>query len=185
MNQIEKNNKDRIFFDDNLPVAYNSALYLTNRQVSWLIASLILLSFFVFMAGYFLGQRQAVEYHVESSALRAIMTPQEQFQAPVATAMHAPKVEDVFQEEVTSEQFYKAQLIGFGTQRAANQFVERLQQKNMPVRVQERHSKTAQGKEVIWYQVTTELFNDKQELTAFVDRIQKEERLKDIRIVSC
>ena len=186
MNRIEKKTKMQVRSGEDLPVAYNSALYLSNRQVSWLIASLILLSFFIFIAGYFLGQRKAVEHQVEMSALRGIIpmqaTPAEQDTIPVA---YAPAVDALAQDDFSQEQWYKAQLIGFGTMRAAHQFADRLQQKNLPVRVQERHSKTAQGKEVIWYQVTTELFNDKQELMAFVERIQKEERLKDIRIVSC
>ena len=184
MNQIEKNKKYQIRSEDDLPVAYNSALYITNRQVSWLIASLILLSFFIFIAGYFLGQRKMSESQIAVSPLNTITSAQP-VQVATTTILHEQNMHNAFQEELSNEQLYKAQLIGFGTLRAAHQFVERLQQKNMPVRVQERHSKTAQGKEVIWYQVTTELFNDKQELTAFVERIKKEERLKDIRIVSC
>lgn len=186
MNRIEKRSKYQMRSDEDFPVAYNSALYLSNRQVSWLIASLILLSFFIFIAGYFLGQRKAVEHQIELAALQSIIpmqaTPIEQNQTSVA---FAPAINTIAQDDFSQEQLYKAQLIGFGTMRAAHQFVDRLQQKNLPVRVQERHSKTAQGKEVIWYQVTTELFNDKQELMAFVEKIQKEERLKDIRIVSC
>ena len=186
MNEIENKKKYQIKTDESLPVAYNSALYLSNRQVSWLIASLILLSFFIFIAGYFLGQRKAVEYRAEF--VYGMMPPQHDNQVEahnnIPTA-EAPMLDDVIKNDVSDEQFYKAQLIGFGTLRATNQFVDRLQQKNMPVRVQERHSKTAQGKEVIWYQVTTELFSDRQELTAFVERIKKEERLKDIRIIAC
>lgn len=185
MNRIEKKSNYRVSSEENLPVAYNSALYLTNRQVSWLIASLILLSFFVFIAGYFLGQRKAVEHRVELSALNSMIPVHASVTEQAAPVTYAPHIDAITQDDFSQEQLYKAQLIGFGTMRAAHQFVDRLQQKNLPVRVQERHSKTAQGKEVIWYQVTTELFNDKQELMAFVERIQKEERLKDIRIVSC
>ena len=184
MNQIEKKNKYQIQPDNGGPIAYNSALYLSNRQVSWLIASLILLSFFIFIAGYFLGQRKAIEYHAETA--HAMVPVQQSLPEPdVVPVAYAPTIDGVVRNEISDEQWYKAQLIGFGTSRAANQFVERLQQKNLPVRVQERHSKTAQGKEVIWYQVTTELFNDKHELMVFVDKIKKEERLKDIRIVAC
>lgn len=187
MNQIEKKNKYHIRSGDDVPVAYNSALYLSNRQVSWLIASLILLSFFIFIAGYFLGQRKAVEHQVELSTLHSMIPVHQNRPDPIVApaVAYAPTIEGMLEDELSNEQLYKAQLIGFGTLRAAHQFVDRLQQKNMPVRVQERHSKTAQGKEVIWYQVTTELFNDKQELMTFVERIKKEERLKDIRIVSC
>lgn len=186
MNRIEKKNKYQVRSGEDVPVSYNSALYLSNRQVSWLIASLILLSFFIFIAGYFLGQRKAVDHQVELSVLQSVTPmPKDSVEQKAMPTAYAPTVDTIAQDDFAQEQLYKAQLIGFGTMRAAHQFVDRLQQKNLPVRVQERHSKTAQGKEVIWYQVTTELFNDKQELMAFVERIQKEERLKDIRIVSC
>lgn len=181
MNQIEKKEKYQSSHDD-LPMAYTSALYLTNRQVSWLIASLILLSFFIFLAGYFLGQRTSNKYDSKVPVEHSLEKNETE---DVSSPVQERAVEQLAESDLSAEQFYKAQLIGFGTLRAANQFVDRLQQKNLPVRVQERHSKTAQGKEVIWYQVTTELFNDKQELTAFVERIQKEERLKDIRIIAC
>jgi hypothetical protein len=183
MNKIEKKATYHVRDGDDLPVAYNSALYLSNRQVSWLIASLILLSFFIFIAGYFLGQRKAVDHQIELVALQGMAPVREN---PVDDPIAGMSQSDIIStDEFSPEQLYKAQLIGFGTMRAAHQFADRLQQKNLPVRVQERHSKTAQGKEVIWYQVTTELFNDKKELMAFVEKIKKEERLKDIRIVTC
>lgn len=177
MNHIEKNNNQHAFSENKMPATYNSTLYISNRQVSWVIALLILLSFFIFIAGYFLGQRTYQEA-TGSEKTASVLTQDALVCSPTL-------IEGALQQELSPEQFYKAQLIGFGTLRAAQQFVDRLQQKNMPVRVQERHSKTAQGKEVIWYQVTTELFSDKHELTAFVERIKKEERLKDIRIVTC
>lgn len=180
MNQIEENAKYHVRPGNDLPVAYNSALYLTNRQVSWLIASLILLSFFIFIAGYFLGQRKTTEFEHQHSVEQNMLNVNQN-----EITHHTSLPSEVFHQNGSEDRLYKAQLIGFGTMRAAHQFADRLQQKNLPVRVQERHSKTAQGKEVIWYQVITELFDNKEELTAFVERIQKEERLKDIRIVSC
>ncbi len=189
MNQIEKNNRYEIEADNVNKRQYNSVLYLTNRQVSFLTASIMLLAFFVFMAGYFLGQRKALERFNE-------VIDREVSENVIAT--HTDVVEThivhndsrLSQNEATSkivvpEELYKAQLIGFGTSRAAHSFADKLQNKNMPVRVDERHSKTAQGKEIIWYQVTTEPFSDKQELLAFVEKVKKAERLKDIRIVSC
>lgn len=189
MNQIEKNNHYEIEADNISKRQYNNVLYLTTRQVSFLTASIVLCAFFVFIAGYFLGQRKALEKFnavikqevTEDSIVGNIDVSDNQVDK-VGKASRQVEQKNLINE---SEKNYKAQLIGFGTSRAAHSFADRLQNKNMPVRVHERHSKTAQGKEIIWYQVTTEPFSDRQELLAFVEKIKKAERLKDIRIVSC
>lgn len=55
----------------------------------------------------------------------------------------------------------------------------------MAVKVVERNNKTAQGKKVIWYQVVTEKFEKKDDLIAFIAKIEKDEQLNDIRIIAC
>lgn len=80
---------------------------------------------------------------------------------------------------------YYAQLIGFGTQRAAELFVQKLHKNNIMVQVKKRTSTTARGKRVLWYQVVTDIYSNRDQLTALVQSIQKIERLHDIRIVSC
>ena len=84
-----------------------------------------------------------------------------------------------------SHEKYFAQLVGFGTQQAAHAFAQRLQKKNIPVIVKDRHSKTARGKKVTWYQVVTAPFSNKNELEIIVDEIKIKERLKDVRILTC
>ena len=163
-------------------------LYVSSRQVSWLTASLLLLSFFVFMAGYFFGQRKMLE-HVHATADQEVLADTIYANACTACEPMATSVEDETLAEAvgasSSPEEYYAQLIGFGTFRAAHKFVDRLKQKDMPVEVKERHSRTAQGKEIIWYQVVTEPFQQRDDLVAFVDTIKKEEKLHDIRIVAC
>ena len=188
MNNIEEKNRYELE-TEHASRRYNSVLYLTNRQVSWLTASIVLCSFFIFIAGYFLGQRKAIEQFSEaiendSIADNAYAHLYAHYESPESalSVSQAESTESLAQPE--PKQHY-AQLIGFGTSRAAERFVYRLQQKNIPVKVVERHSKTAQGKEIIWYQVVTERFNKKDDLVAFTRKIKKEERLNDIRIVSC
>ena len=100
------------------------------------------------------------------------------------------EAEQIHEDDISSlskddeRQFY-AELIGFGTKRAAQKFADKLTQKNVTVAVKRRKSKTARGKVIIWYQVVTEAFNDKNDLIALVDDISASERLKDVRIVSC
>ena len=181
---------------------FNSMLYITSRQVSLVAASIILLSFFIFIAGYFLGQRKALEQftqsveqdafadHIYSNMYALYDMQQAHGQQVTPEQPSAPDERTKLAHKTTPEQkpvnkHYYAQLIGFGTSRAAARFVERVQQKNMSVKVKERHSKTAQGKKIIWYQVVSDSFSSKDDLMAFVVKIKKEERLKDIRIVTC
>ncbi len=188
MNHIEE--KKRYELDaEHTDRRYNSVLYLTNRQVSWLSASIVLFSFFIFIAGYFLGQRKAIEQFngvIDKDALTdsAHAHLYTHYELPENSAS-TPQVELAESPVRPEPKQHYAQLIGFGTSRAADRFVDRLQQKNIPVKVVERHSKTVQGKEIIWYQVVTERFSKKDDLVAFTQKIKNEERLNDIRIISC
>lgn len=82
------------------------------------------------------------------------------------------------------EQYY-AQLIGFGTERAAQKFAHKLESQNISVKVNKRRSKTAKGKTVLWYQVVTQEYNNKDELRELIDRIEKTEKIKGAQIISC
>lgn len=180
MNRIEA--KSRYELDtDFVNRHYNTILYLTNRQVSWLTASIVVLAFCIFIAGYVLGQKKALEEY--SSTGKGIFSSS-YGQIDGNKNLLEDELSASLNHESTSKQYY-AQLIGFGTLRAADKFAERLQQKNFPVKVVEKHSKTAQGKKIIWYQVVTETFDKKDDLIVFTQKIEKEERLNDIRIVSC
>lgn len=87
-------------------------------------------------------------------------------------------------EEKEQAQYY-AELVGFGTETAAEKFADELKKKNITVLVKRRHSKTARGRVTTWYQVISETFSNKGDLMAFVDDVSTRERLKDVRIVSC
>jgi len=82
-------------------------------------------------------------------------------------------------------QKYYAELIGFGTLRCANKFSSKLKNQGFSVQVKRRRSKTSKGKRIVWYQVVSEKFDNKNDLIAFVDIIKAKERLKGIRIVEC
>jgi septal ring-binding cell division protein DamX len=78
-----------------------------------------------------------------------------------------------------------AQLIGFGTAKAAQDYVNRLKRKGIPVFMQKRHSRSAKGRLVTWYQVVTEKFRDEEKLQALIARLKEEEKLQGIRVVAC
>jgi hypothetical protein len=80
---------------------------------------------------------------------------------------------------------YYAQLIGFGTEKAAQAFVKKLSAKGIETEVRQRASKTVKGRTSHWYQVVTCAYANKDELVKLVDRITKEENIKDASIRAC
>jgi len=208
-----------------------SGIFLTARQTSLAVSSLLLTCFFVFISGYFLGKKKAVEKfyskvkqdsfadHIYYSMCSMYDKADElQEEAPVSTqsnvvalpeqdikpqeqpgdlvAQAAAAIEQEIQKETAvteqkiqaaqkSNEKYYAELIGFGTNRAAEKFANKLKKDNISVTVKRRRSKTAKGRVITWYQVVTEKFSNRNDLIALVDDISAQERLKDVRIVSC
>lgn len=107
-------------------------------------------------------------------------------QAEGANGSQEEKNDAVAESEVESAQSqYYAQLVGFGTAHAAQQFVQRLARKDITVLVKKRTSRTARGRFIAWYQVVSEKFDDKNELMQFVGKLKIEEKLKDIQVIAC
>jgi len=212
-----------------------SGIFLSARHVSWAVSSVVLICFFVFIAGYFLGKKKAVEKfyskikqdsfsdHIYYSMCSMYDRPDEQQaeegvvaaqsdlsplsdvktdelgeQETLVAQAAAAVQQDLEKKEIESKQVdtivaaqekdiaqYYAELIGFGTYRAAEKFANKLEKDNISVTVKKRRSKTAKGRVITWYQVITEKFNNRNDLIALVDDISAQERLKDVRIVSC
>jgi len=78
-----------------------------------------------------------------------------------------------------------AKLVGFGTQKAAISFAERLKQQNIAVHIKTNISKTAQGKKRIWYQAITSEYSSLSSLEQDINRIVKFEHIRkqDIQII--
>lgn len=79
-----------------------------------------------------------------------------------------------------------ALLAGFGKKSLAQQMVDRLQKRNISVRLKTRVSKSASGKSSkTWYQVTTLPYDTVQEVQDVVDRIIRHEKIRnrDIKII--
>lgn len=87
--------------------------------------------------------------------------------------------EPVSQEEVV----YAAPLIGFGTLNAAEQFVEKLKDQDITVIIKQRHSITARGRKIKWYQVVTPEYSYKKDLEELIALIQKKEKLHNVTII--
>ncbi len=208
-----------LMFDNNNG---EKGIFVTNRHLSWIVSVILLLSFFVFMAGYFLGQKRGVEKFstkieqdsladqiyssmcalydvneelVDNSGDTAADAVQEMSEAqPVlekndsAPLLAQGVMTDVI-KDVTITQAgavsYCAQLLGCGSMKTAEQFIHRWHKKGVELEIRTRQSKSAKGKVQRWYQVVTARYNNKEDLDALVRRIAPQERLQDVRIVTC
>lgn len=209
--------------------ADGQGFFLTNRQLSLVVATIILIGFFVFMAGYFLGQKKALQQFSnkleldsfsdkiyssmyalydskgvptdddeseggssdiedtgisEQSPVKVVDNKKTSYVNPETPHQAVPLKNETPVPEKPQEQFY-AQLAGFGSSSSAYAFASRLNKHTTMVHVKKHVSKTAKGKERCWYQVTTKPFNTKEAAMSFVERVKREEHLKDVRLISC
>lgn len=179
----------------------DQGLFVPNRQLSFIVALLFLLAFSIFIAGYFLGKKKMVEQFTTKIQQEAVAdqiyttmitspVPSTQEQLPIGLVSNNSEQEINEQEmievvETTSHQLYYAQLIGFGTEKAAQGFVKKLDAKNIETEIKKRVSKTAKGNVSYWYQVVTTPYADKNDLSAVVNKIVKEENIKGACIRNC
>ncbi len=80
---------------------------------------------------------------------------------------------------------YSAELIGFGTKSAAEEFIKRVATyEAATLELKERQSKTPRGRMIHWYQVITSKYEQKKDLQNLLDTLIKKEHLHDIKIVA-
>jgi len=128
-------------------------------------------------------QQESTEASVEVSCEKKSI--QEDKKIEKKKELVAKKIEMIKEEGKISQENYYAELIGFGTARAASKFVEKMKKQGFSVALKRRRSRSSKGKTIIWYQVITEKFDNKSDLIAFVDIIKDKERLKGVRILQC
>jgi SPOR domain len=207
-------------WEDSFKKMDDQGLFVPNRQLSVVVAILLLLAFSIFMTGYFLGKRKAVEQFTQNMQQDAIADKiyttvlQASSKASACAEATKDKTEDIADtllvthadenvatspllshEEVAAvqhvgadlekTQHYYAQLIGFGTEKAAQSFVKKLSAKGIETEVKKRASKTVKGHTSYWYQVVTAQYSRKDDLLHLVDKLIKEENIKDARICMC
>jgi len=199
--------------NDSCSCASSQGLFVTNRLISICISGALFVLCATFITGYFLGKKYHVEHYTQKIAddifVDTVYTSvvSNAIIEDVADEMGvAEKIKDVpadpcestsicDQSELASEhnltknsdvnKKYYAELIGFGTENAAQQFVKKLAHKGVQVEMKKRISKTARGKKTFWYQVVTMVYEDKSEMQKLIDSVVKEEKLRDVYIRTC
>ena len=182
-------------------------LVLSNHELKYGGAALVLVVLFVFAGGYFLGKKRAYEelavrYDDECFAdkinqslsslyeqgdnepadtpdAEADNSGEEDACAVVPLAESSELTKD--SQDETRELAY-AQLCGFGTRYMAEAYVSRLKKRAIEAAIIERESRSKKGKMVTWYQVITGTM-DKRELEELVKELKKDDKLSGVQII--
>lgn len=182
----------------------NECFSMTYRKASACLSAIIIIIFMSFVAGYIWGKRNAIELNSQN------MT-HETFADEVSTSLfmhnnigaseensvennnqaiddyHSITVENekviLNPKDTDDKTFYFAPLIGYGTLKAAELFVDRWKKKGIDLFVLERKSFDAKKKKTItWYQVITEKSSDKEKIESIITTVTSKEKLGKVSL---
>jgi hypothetical protein len=187
----------------------DGSVVLESKQLGWIFAFLIFLNLGIFLGGYFLGRntgaqewyatisRDAFADQIYNSLCLSSMDANDKDEEEDSdvqdgsddassesdVTFQAADNNNVPEQGLEMKTQYYAQLAGFSSLRSAEAFAARMNNKHIPVLIKERKSKNSRGRQLTWYQVVTEPYEDQDALNSVVAILKKEERLHDVRIV--
>lgn len=197
---MEKDSLDKVHFS------------LTHQQLSYTVAALLALSFFIFIGGYFLGKQKAAEEfsykadqdsladHIYSSMCILYDAKDEnddgeenEGDAEILENSEEPEKKEEISAPSENQaaisdpnvKKYFAALAGFSSATLAEgkKMLNRLKAQGFEVQIVERTSKTAKGQSKIWHQLITNGHPDKNDLQKVVSQIAKLEHIKEKNII--
>lgn len=170
----------------------NKDLQINQQQLSYVISGILILSFFIFLSGYYWGKKSAIEVWTDQLKAESLAdklycafcsfnetTDEYISQANTESIAQAVKIHEDFNKIQGKEnkKSYYAQLAGFNSLKRAQNCIEKLKSYN--VKLVERKSKTSKGKLYKWYQIVTESTDNLEELNKQVEIIKKVAKLKN------
>jgi cell division protein FtsN len=184
-------------------------LHLEKRELNRIVALFIIIGVALFVGGYFLGQHTATEQVLNSverdsfadQIYYSMCSAQEQKdeedeqadeeqtndqQEPISNDDASQSAAVDVKEQATQIQprkTYYAQIAGFGQQKTAEKYAQRLKNNGFKVHVVKRISRSARGKTISWYQVVTDDFHDVQEGERVISLLRVQENLRNIALV--
>lgn len=188
------------------------SIKIKQQQAAQIVVALLLCMIFVFISGYYLGKKRALEtftdqFENDSFADKmaysicsiydtndktagesnengdaAEEAQEENGDAQIEAESQVESAAIVQPQSTALSKKYFAQLAGFGTEQAALKCADQIRRKGLPVKVKEKVSKSSKGKSIKWYQVITQDYDDKQQLVNRIDKISGSVKLKDVKI---
>jgi SPOR domain len=154
-------------------------MQLTERQVSTIAAGLLMILFFVFIAGYYWGKQAALDpvgSHIMEDALAD--------KVYYACCTFNPVAQNTLSDSHQEDPVYYAPLERFNSLPSAQAYVQKMEHQGCAVKIIEHQSKTSKGVEQQWYQVITAPLRTKEEVAQVLDTLKKRILLKDRTIVA-
>lgn len=181
------------------PSQNDIVITLTMRQLSLAIAALLALSFFIFISGYFLGQKRAAQefsYRTDQESLadqiyssmcilydakddEEVESTEEDQSIEAEPVIEGSEptpsnTEEIIVEPTAPGKQYRAVLSGFPASlvQDAKQMIARLSKKGYPVELIE-HTSTHKNVTKKWYQVVTKPYASREELEKIKPQLAK------------
>lgn len=150
-------------------------LVITKRQLSGIVISWVLLSFFIFIGGYFLGQQKALELFCQKIGQESLADHIYSSMCCMYDSKAELDIEDdiepVVQKSDSCDDQWYAQLGAFASEKDATQFTIALEEKGIQSRTIKQISTNTQGNEYPWYQVTTLIYQTPDEVQGIIDTV--------------
>lgn len=185
----------------------NNQLVFDAKQSSWIISACVLLLFFVFMIGFFVGKHQALEQFSEtldqeSIADKIYSSLYTTYEAKPSSGSVTSETQETTVKQDTEEELeadedseatknnrekkslYFAILRGFGSKAAAQKYADYLTRLGYAMEIKQNKSSTSKGRTLYWYQVRTKDYDSLSDLEFLVATLKKREYLKDISIMT-
>jgi len=158
----------------NIPI---SAFVIYKREASWLVAAFLLLSLLSFLAGYFMGQRKAVQSFVRQTSEEALLD------------QASPEQVAAEQDEQTQSEQSKAKAVKYYAPIAVNdsygrviRLVDVAHKHGIELRIKKSSRKLKNGKRKITYQIVTGPYVDKEALKSDLETLKAMPEFKKISI---
>lgn len=193
---------------DNINRNDKKQLYLTQNQLSYVAASLLIIGFFIFVSGYYLGKKNGTksfvdqvekEYISEKTFGPALLgdkidIDKKENENDLKGINNKTETEENWSANTLRDEqetiargtdiYYYAPLAGFGTFKAAKDCESNLTSRGFAVKTVERKSKTSKGQVKTWYQVILLPMEDKQKLINQAEQIKKIAHIKEVNIIA-
>lgn len=178
-----------------------TGLFIAKRPASLILAAFMVCCLLSFLTGYFLGRRQPIvdltaqlssalaEKTVELNSLNnptSLSAHNQNCSADIGTGTNSVVAADQDRENsntIKPAKQYYGTLLGFSNLKAAQRYLNKLQNAGYNLQIKTRHSRNSKNKLYTWYQIVTEKFTDQAKLEQLVQELKVQENLSSPKVL--
>lgn len=173
-----------------------TGLFIAKRSASLLLAAFLVCCLLSFLTGYFWGRRQPIAdltAQLSSAVLVKTVELNNTTGVPASdqnlisdTGVNSVVATDQDRESsntIKPTKQYYGTLLGFSNLKAAQKYLNKLQNMGYNLQIKTRHSRNSKNKLYTWYQIVTEKFTDKAKLEQLVQELKVQENLSSTKVL--